>query len=324
MDADIYAELKDLYEKTGANMATLPFALHDFGARGVTCAEQAEIGGAAHLVSFIGSDTVEGVLAANFYYKNDMAAFSVAASEHAVECSFHLDDEGEIAYLDHMLTAFAKPGKIVSIVIDGKDVYRCANYLCTTFKDRIIASGAKVVFRPDSGDMMEVVPRLLKMQDDAFGHTMTSKGFKSINYVGVIQGDGVDHLAIRSLLGKIIWTLGYSADCVVFGSGGALLQKVNRDTYKFAQKASSVLLENSNGDLVWDSISKDPITDPGKKSKAGILTLGRHKKTGEYATIRIDESPLPNDYDDVMVLVYHNGDLYNEITLGEVRANVRK
>jgi nicotinamide phosphoribosyltransferase len=324
MDAAIKAEMKHLYEVTGANMDTLPFALHDFGARGVTCGEQAEIGGAAHLVNFMGSDTVEGVLAANFYYKHKMAAFSVAASEHAVECSFHLDDEGEIAYLDHMLKTFAKPGKIVSIVIDGKDVYRCAKYLCTVFKDRIIASGAKVVFRPDSGDMMEVVPRLLKMQEDAFGITMSAKGFKSINYVGVIQGDGVDHLAIRSLLGKVIYALGYTADVVVFGSGGALLQKVNRDTFKFAQKASSVLLDDEDGNEYWDSISKDPITDPGKKSKEGILTLARHKFTGEYSTVRIDQEPLSDELDDVMVLVYHNGTLYNEINLDTVRTNASR
>ena len=37
--------------------------------------------------------------------------------------------------------------------------------------------------------------------------------------------------------------LGYAADVVIFGSGGALLQKVNRDTLKFAQKACAILVE---------------------------------------------------------------------------------
>ena len=46
----------------------LPFKLHDFGARGVSSAESAALGGAAHLVNFMGTDTVSGLLAARAYY----------------------------------------------------------------------------------------------------------------------------------------------------------------------------------------------------------------------------------------------------------------
>lgn len=321
MDYIIKRELKHLYEITGADMGLLPFALHDFGARGVTCGEQAEIGGAAHLVNFMGSDNVEGTVTANFYYKEAMASFSVPATEHSVECSFGGGSEQEIEYLRHVLKYLAKPGGIVSIVIDGYDVYRCAEALCTVLRDEIIACQAKVVFRPDSGDMMEVVPRILRMQEMAFGVTITSKGYKKINHVGIIQGDGVDHLSIGSLLGKIINVLGYSADCVIFGSGGALLQKVNRDTFKFAQKASSILRE-VQGVLTWVGIAKDPVTDQGKKSKEGVLTLVKSKMTNEVLTMRIDEGPLDEEWEDMMVLVYENGCLYNETVLSEVRARV--
>lgn len=310
-------KIRSLYEKTGADLGLLPFALHDFGGRGVSSAETAEIGGAAHLVNFMGSDTVEGILTANFYYKNPMAAYSVYATEHSIECSFGGGREDAKRYIRHQLNN-APAGSIISIVIDGYDVYREAELLCTEFRDDIIASKAKVVFRPDSGDMFEVVPRILKLQEMAFGVKKTEKGFKQIQTVGVIQGDGVDENTLIELLNKIA-DLGYSADCVIFGSGGALLQKVNRDTLKFAQKACAILTDEG-----WKGIAKDPVTDHGKKSKEGILTLSRLKMTGELVVSRLDRGPLNEDFEDVMKLVYYKGRLFNEVTLDEVRENTTK
>lgn len=312
MDHSIKSDIKSRYVKTGADMNLLPFALHDFGGRGVTCAEQAEIGGAAHLVHFMGSDTVEGVLAANFFYKDTMSAFSVYATEHAIECSFGGGTEDAIRYLRTQINN-APVGSIVSIVIDGYDVFREAELLCTVLRDEIIASKAKVVFRPDSGDMMDVVPRILRMQEMAFGYNTTNTGHKQIKHVGIIQGDGVDHAAIKELLDLVIG-MGYSADCVIFGSGGALLQKVNRDSLKFAQKACSILVDG-----MWKGIAKDPVTDHGKKSKEGILTLVRSRMTGELMTARLDQAPLDSEFEDVHRLVYHTGILYNETILSDVR-----
>jgi nicotinamide phosphoribosyltransferase len=327
-DYKIKREIKYYYEMTGAPVdgptSLLPFALHDFGGRGVTCHEQAEIGGAAHLVSFMGSDTIEGVLYANYWYHEAMAAYSVPATEHSVQCSFSLGKggsvESELAYVRSVLQNLAKPGGVVSIVIDGYDSDRLTLLLCTELHDEIIACGAKVVFRPDSGDMMINVPRILQLQERFFGFTLTDKGFKKINTVGVLQGDGVDHLAITSLLGKVCVVLQYSADCVLFGSGGALLQKVNRDTYKFAQKASAVLIKNDAGAFEWVGVAKDPITDPGKKSKEGVLTLVRSRMTGEQSTARIDLGPLDSDFEDMMVDIYDCGEFFNETTLAEIRA----
>lgn len=312
-DYEIKSVLYDLYSKTGADMNTLPFSLHDFGGRGVTSHEQAQIGGGAHMVNFMGSDTVEGVADVGYWYNEAMAGFSVPATEHSVECSFGLNPEQELAYLRHVLQNLGKPGGIVSIVIDGRDVYRAAETLCTTLKEEIIASGCKVVFRPDSGDMMEVVPRILRMQAATFGTDTNAAGFVKIKHVGIIQGDGVDHMAIRSLLGKMM-AFGFAADNVLFGSGGSLLQKVNRDSYKWAMKAAAVRIDGK-----WVGIAKDPITDPGKKSKEGVLTLARSKMTGELSTIRIDQG-MDEEFEDAMVTIYNNGEFFNFTTLAEVRA----
>lgn len=301
--------------ETADTLNNVPFSLHDFGGRGVSSGETAEIGGAAHTVFFQGSDTIEGVRAANFYYKIPMAAFSVPASEHTIQCSFGSLPWEQREYLEAMLSAFARQGKIVSIVLDGYDVYRECRQICD-MKAAIIASGARIMLRPDSGNPLEVIPRLMKMIEATFGSTVNSKGFRVINNIGFMQGDGVDHDAMVAIL-ELITSLGYSSDNIVFGSGGGLLQKVNRDTYKFAQKASSILINEK-----WVGIAKDPITDPGKKSKSGRLTLIKSRLTGEYMTVDMDK-PFDSEYDDVMVTIYQNGVVMNPTTLEEVRARAQ-
>lgn len=258
----LYQTLKWFYDHGSDNPGNLAFALNDFGQRGVTSYESAMLGGMGHLIYFMGTDNVAALRAARYYYGADIAGFSVPASEHSVQCSF--GKEGQRLYLKTMLDKYAKKGGIVSIVLDGYDVYREAELLCTEFKQQIIDSGAKVVFRPDSGDMFEVVPRLLAMQAAAFGYTVNSKGKKVINNVGIIQGDGINPTTAMMLMQKVI-ALGYAPECVVLGSGGGLLQSVTRDTDKYAQKTSCVLV----GDT-WIDTVKDPITDPGKKSKGGF------------------------------------------------------
>jgi nicotinamide phosphoribosyltransferase len=115
--------------------------------------------------------------------------------------------------------------------------------------------------------------------------------------------------------------LGYSADNIAFGMGGALLQQVDRDTQKFAMKASSAKI---NGE--WVSVVKDPITDPGKKSKAGRVTLWR--SGGEF--VSAVEQPKGwhdkgiGDFVDVLEEVYCDGRLVKEITFAEVRQNAKK
>ena len=200
-------------------------------------------------------------------------------------------------------------------VSDSYDIFNaCENIYGRELRDMILQRDGVTVIRPDSGDMMEVIPRILRMQEMAFGTTLTDKGYKQIKHVGIIQGDGVDHAAIEAVLDMII-EMGYSADCVIFGSGGALLQKVNRDTFKFAQKACALLISGE-----WRGIAKDPVTDHGKKSKEGVLTIVRSKMTGELMTARLDQAPLNSEFEDVHTLIYHLGTLYNETTMAEVRS----
>lgn len=62
-------------------------------------------------------------------------------------------------------------------------------------------------------------------------------------YLGVLQGDGISYETLESVL-KGVEEAGWSTENLVFGSGGALLQKVDRDTQKCAFKCSFAVVED--------------------------------------------------------------------------------
>ena len=309
--------IKDYLEKTG-DPSLIDFKLHDFGARGVSSMESAGIGSAAHLVNFMGTDTVTGLLYAREYYNAGIAGFSIPAAEHSTITSWGRDNEVK-AYAN-MVDQFGKPGAILAVVSDSYDIYNAASKLWgEELKQKVIDSGATVVIRPDSGDPDVVCRKLVQILGEKFGYTTNAKGYKVLNNVRLIQGDGVNEHTIRMILGGFA-AYGWSADNIAFGMGGALLQQLDRDTQKFAMKCSSAQI---NG--VWVDVQKDPITDAGKKSKAGRVSLWT--SGGEYQSA----VTKPNGWTDkgtgwteVLQEVYRDGKLVNEIDFATVRANSNK
>ena len=294
------------------------FKLHDFGARGVSSLESARIGGAAHLVNFLGSDTVEGVRCANHYYgtKEGMAGYSIPAAEHSTITMWGKGRETE-AYANlvrrYLYDRVLPPGvpKIAACVSDSYDIYNAVeNIWCESLHDLVRDSGGKLVVRPDSGDPATVLLKLLAIFERKVGMRKNLKGYKVLPpYFGLIQGDGINdesiHEILHALLGK-----GYSASNLAFGMGGGLLQQVNRDTQKFAFKCSSALIDGEPVD-----VAKDPVTDHGKRSKKGHLALVRKGLDREVETVRGPRS------DDLLVPVFENGKVLVTYTLDEVRAN---
>ena len=308
----------DYLEKTG-DPGLIDFKLHDFGARGVSSLESAGIGGAAHLVNFMGSDTISGILYAREFYNAGIAGFSIPAAEHSTITSWGRDNEVK-AYAN-MVAQFARPGSIVAVVSDSYDVFNAASKLWgEELRQQVVDSGATVVIRPDSGDPILVNRKLISILGERFGYTTNSKGFKVLNNVRLIQGDGVNEHTIRMILGDFMVN-GWSSDNIAFGMGGALLQQVDRDTQKFAMKCSSVHVRGQ-----WLDVQKDPATDPGKKSKAGRVTLW--KSGGEWAS-DVDQPTgwhdrASGEFVEMLETVYQDGRLVKEISFEQVRANARK
>ena len=289
----------------------IDFKLHDFGARGVSSCESSGIGGMAHLVNFKGSDTVQGVLYANRYYQSPMAGFSIPAAEHSTMTAWGRSREVE-AY-QNMLQRFAQPGALVAVVSDSYDIWNAiANLWGSELKQQAIDSGATVVIRPDSGDPKTVVMRCLNLLADAFGTVNNTKGYKVLQHVRLIQGDGMTPQSIAEVLDALI-DQGFSTSNVAFGMGGALLQRVDRDTQRFAYKCSSV---NIDGEAT--PVFKDPATDPGKRSKSGRLDL-IVDQVG-YRTVVLEKQL--QHVQSVLETVYENGKLLREFDLEEIRVNV--
>lgn len=300
--------IKNFLEKTG-DPSTINFKLHDFGARGVSSMESAGIGGAAHLVNFMGTDTITGVLYAREFYNAGISGFSIPAAEHSTITSW--GRVGEVDAYRNMLNQFARPGSILAIVSDSYDIFNAANNLWgEELRQQVIDSGATVVIRPDSGDPVVVNRQLIEILGEKFGYTINDKGFKVLNNVRLIQGDGVNELTIRSILGAFM-ALGWSADNIAFGMGGALLQQIDRDTQKFAMKCSSACVDDE-----WIDVQKDPITDSGKKSKAGRVDLW----TNGTDYVSAVSTPECADWTSALQTVFVNGTLINECTFDEVRA----
>jgi nicotinamide phosphoribosyltransferase len=281
-DYQNYQVLKKYYEETSDHQELLQFALHDFSARGVSSEETSEIGSLAHLLYFRGTDALSGILAGRKYYNCDMAGFSIPATEHSVQCAY--GNENQTTYIEACLNNH----NMISIVLDGYDIFR-ETYTLSEFKDTIVGNNKTVVLRPDSGDPFVVLPQLFTTLEEKFGYTLNSKGYKVLNNVKIIQGDGIDSDMIVKLC-EMVKQLGFSAEMLVYGSGGGLIQKVNRDTYSFAQKTSAMKI---NG--LWVDTVKNPITDSGKKSKGGLL------------------------HDDRMIEYYNNGKLLINETLDTIR-----
>lgn len=288
----------------------IDFKLHDFGSRGVSSRESAMIGGMAHLVNFMGSDTAVGVWGVADYYNEPLAAYSIPAAEHSTITAW--GKENELEAYRNMLNQFAKPGSLVAVVSDSYNLWNAiSNLWGKELKQQVIDSGATVIIRPDSGDPPAVVLKTLQLLDEAFGHTKNSKGYKVLNNVKVIQGDGVNENSIDDIL-QLASKNGYAASNIAFGMGGGLLQQLNRDTLKFAFKCSNVIV---NGQ--YREIYKDPITDPGKASKRGRVDLITNG-AGEFETVNIrwgQESVSGSE----LRTVFENGEILIEENFSEIR-----
>lgn len=288
----------------------LPFKLHDFGAHGVSSGESAGLGGLAHLVNFQGTDTMEGLLAARRYYAADMAGFSIPAAEHSTMTSWGEAREAD-AYRT-MLDAFDGPGRLVAVVSDSYDLDAAVQDIWgSTLRDHVLARQGTLVVRPDSGDPIETPLRTIAKLWDAFGGTTNAKGFRVLDpHVRVIQGDGMTAETIGRLIERLI-AAGFAIDNIAFGMGAGLLQKVNRDTLRFAMKANAML--DAHG--VWHDVFKHPATDPAKASKAGRQAVVL--RDGAMVAARRD-AVAPGD--DLLVPVWRNGEMLVRHTFDAVRA----
>ncbi|WP_426669410.1 nicotinate phosphoribosyltransferase [Mucilaginibacter sp. McL0603] len=319
LSSQIRKVVTQYYNETATEGAEkgIDFVLNDFGFRGVSSVESAKIGGAAHLLSFSGSDNLAGSgMAINYYDAEKVYGLSVPATEHSI-CTL-LGREGELEIFKHVLRTF--PTGTIACVSDSFNIFKaCEEYWGTGLRDEILNRKGTLVIRPDSGDPIMTLLKIFEILFSKFGFTVNAKGYKVLPpQIRVIQGDGVNYTEIKNMY-KALKDYGISAENLVLGMGGALLQKVDRDTQKFALKCSSAVI---NGKEV--AVEKNPtemdaqgnITPSFKKSKGGRLKLV--KINGTFKTVNEQEHL---ELADELHTVFENGELVNTITFEQVKAN---
>ena len=312
LSREVKVNIKEYLDLT-SDGGLLNFGLHDFGFRGASSWESAGIGGAAHLINFLGTDTVVAMEVAVNYYNADLngLAFSVAATEHSVMTA--LGKNGEEQVVENLLNEY--PTGILSVVSDSYDVYNfVSNIVGTKFKDRILVRDGVFVVRPDSITPTHPTPEeeMVWIMENLWaniGGTINSKGYKVIDpSVRVLWGDGIDLEGIKKIL-YAVTKAGFATENIAcFGMGGGLLQKVNRDTQRCAFKCSAQYRDGQ-----WYDIQKNP-KDVSKASKKGKLKL--IKVDGEFETVGENDSG-----EDYLKVVFYNGVLVNEVDFATVRKN---
>lgn len=303
--------LRRFLKETADDLSALPFMLQDFGARSATSNESAIYGGLGLLINFKGSDTVEAVRAARYYYDMKGAAgFSVPASQHSVVGLWGNENEAE--FYSYLIDQFDGEGKIFASVSDNVDLFNAIkNIYGGTLKDKIMNIKGQLVIRPDSGDPVEVSTSVIQMLMDIFGYTVNKKGYKVLpRFLRVIQGDGVNENSLVAILTKLK-DMKISVENIVFGMGTELLQNVNRDVQSYAMKANAARIND-----VWVDIAKAPKTDMRKASKPGVLELVAVE--GELATVRTEEV-LANQVR-LLEPVFRNGQLLRKQQFEDIRA----
>jgi nicotinamide phosphoribosyltransferase len=319
--------IRQYLRKTGSD-AGLNFMLHDFGYRGVSSDESAAIGGAAHLINFMGTDTVIAMLLLQDFYKvwdtdtnsdtfKDIA-YSVPATEHSIMTS--LGKKGENNLVGQLIEDH--PKGILSVVADSYDIYNFVSVIMGVHqKEKILARDGVFVVRPDSVTPTHDTPEtqvlwIVNALFSIFGGTTNDKGYTVINpKVRVLWGDGIDPDGIEKIL-ALLETHKFAAENMAcFGMGGGLLQKVNRDTQRFAFKCSY-----QERDGVGYDIWKQPL-DKSKASKKGQLKLVLQE--GSHANVLVTV-PITDPRPDFMQTVFLNGNLEKTYSLTQVRSNANE
>lgn len=307
-------EIQKALAASGSKIELANFMLHDFGYRGVSSEESAAIGGAAHLLNFMGTDTLPALSFLREYYgASEMPGFSVPASEHSTMTSWGKDGES-LAYAN-MLEKY--PTGIVSVVSDSWDIFNaCENIWGDELKDKVNARDGRLVIRPDSGEVVPTLIRVLKILLDKFDSTTNKAGFSVLpDNVRVLQGDGINSDSIVEILDALL-NEHIAVENVVLGMGGALLQKVDRDTQNFAIKCSSVVVDGEQRD-----VSKNPVGQAMKKSKAGYL--GLYKDPLASPSIYTATQDVPgSDRSDMMQLVWKDGKIRRIWHIDEIKETI--
>lgn len=309
-------------ETTGST-EFVQFQGHDFSMRGMSSLSSAVSSGMGHLLSFVGTDTVPAIQAAEFLYdanvEKELVGTSIPATEHSIQCAYGDDLE----YLTKMITE-VHPEGFVSVVSDGFDFWDVIGRVVPALKDKILSRNGKLVIRPDSGDPVKIVcgdpdgktdlerQGAIEALWNIFGGTKTARGYKQLDsHIGLIYGDAITLLRAEAIVNRLK-EKGFASTNVVFGIGSYTYQYNTRDTFGYALKSTLCVINGKE-----KHIFKDPKTDDGvKKSQKGRVVVLKDGDTFRF----VDGLSLTDKVErDQLTEVFRDGKLLVNQTFSEIR-----
>lgn len=268
-------------QESGVDTAAVDWQGHDFSARGMAGMAAAAASGAAHLLSFTGTDSLSALAWIDDFYpgspEGTIIGGSVPATEHSVMTSGGRD--GELGTFERLLDLY--PAGIVSVVSDSFDLWQVLTEFLPALREKIMARDGTLVIRPDSGDPELILcgdpsapagslqrKGVVNLLAETFGTTMNDEGFRELDsHIGVIYGDSITHQRADAITANLM-EQGYVSTTPVFGFGSYTYQYCTRDTFSLAMKATWVQVNGQGRDIF-----KDPITGAGKRSAKGRLAV---------------------------------------------------
>lgn len=310
-------------ETTGGPLEFVDFQGHDFSFRGLPGLTAASASGAAHLLSFKGTDTIPSIRWIEAFYGGDngFIAGSVPATEHSVMCAG--GEESERETYERLLKLY--PTGIVSVVSDTWDLWKVLRETLPSLKDEIMARDGKLVVRPDSGNPVDILcgktygrtedeqKGVVEILWDVFGGTVNEAGYKELDsHIGVIYGDSINRDRANEICRRLA-AKGFATTNVVFGIGSFNYQYVTRDTFGFAMKATSVVINGEQRDIF-----KKPVTDDGGKFSA----RGRLAVIDGNNGLELLQGVNEPVFEDLLQTVWKDGKFVKKYSFADVRENL--
>ncbi len=308
-----------------ANLAFIDFQGHDFSMRGMGGLQSALSSGLGHAAVFLGSDTLPVISGMRKYYNaQGFVVGSVNATEHSVMCAGTKDDE--IGTFRHLMQTY--PSGILSVVSDTWDLWKVLTEYLPTLKQEILSREGKLVIRPDSGDPVAIIcgtntkiggnsPQekgVVELLWETFGGTINEQGFKVLDsHIGAIYGDSITTERAENICQRL-HDKGFTSTNVVLGIGSFTYQFNTRDTFGFAMKATSVVVNGERREIF-----KDPITDDGvKKSAKGLVKVVT--ENDEY--VLVDQVSEKEEQEGELKVIYEDGRFRESVTLETIRTRI--
>lgn len=309
------------------NLGFVDFQGHDFSMRGMGGLQSAQSSGMGHAAVFLGSDTLPVISGLRKYYNAEgFVVGSVNATEHSVMCAGTKDDE--IGTFKQLMETY--PTGILSVVSDTWDLWKVLTEYLPQLKEEVMNRDGKLVIRPDSGDPVDIIcgenqelggdtPQakgVVELLWDLFGGTTNEQGFKVLDeHIGAIYGDSITTERAEQICQRL-HDKGFATTNVVLGIGSFTYQFNTRDTFGFAMKATSVVVNGERREIF-----KDPITDDGvKKSAKGLVRVD--EVDGEY--VLVDQVTEEEEQKGALKTIYENGKFTKTFNLNEIRETINK